>query len=184
MGQIGMRLAKNAFHKMICMAGIMAGIVLFACYLAALPFGVSLAADAPTTAWFAITKVTDGDSLRAGDIRIRLHGIDAPEMRQMCEKQGVSYGCGIDARTFLADRLPIGTEVKCDHIDTDRYNRLVMRCYHRGIDISAAMVQAGWAVAYRRYAKDYVADEIFAKNQQNGLWAGTFQMPWDWRKKK
>ena len=31
-----------------------------------------------------VTAITDADSLRAGDLRLRLHGIDAPELRQTC----------------------------------------------------------------------------------------------------
>ena len=57
-----------------------------------------------------------------------------------------------------------------------------MRCYYRGIDIGAAMVRAGWALAYRRYAKDYIADEQEAKAAKRGLWAGTFQTPEAWRR--
>ena len=32
-----------------------------------------------------VTAVTDGDSLRAGDLRLRLFGIDAPEIQQVCQ---------------------------------------------------------------------------------------------------
>ena len=57
-----------------------------------------------------------------------------------------------------------------------------MRCYYRGIDINAAMVRAGWAVAYKRYSNDYVADEAEARVAKRGLWAGTFQQPEKWRR--
>ena len=57
-----------------------------------------------------------------------------------------------------------------------------MRCYHKGVDIGAGMVRAGWAVAYRRYSKDYIADEQQAKSQKKGMWAGTFTLPWQWRR--
>jgi len=40
------------------------------------------------------------------------------------------------------------------------------------------MVASGWAVAYRRYSLDYVADEDAA---QRNIWSGNFDMPWDWR---
>ena len=57
-----------------------------------------------------------------------------------------------------------------------------MRCYKAGIDINAAMVRAGWAIAYRRYAKDYIAEENQAKALKKGLFAGTFQKPEQWRR--
>ena len=128
-----------------------------------------------------ITKITDGDSLRAGDIRIRIHGIDAPEMRQICHRQDAYY-CGVEARDYLASALGDNAVLRCEHLDTDRYQRLVMRCYHRGVDIGAGMVRAGWALAYRRYAKDYIRDEAEAREAKRGLWAGTFQTPEAWRK--
>ena len=143
--------------------------------------GKANGAEVIDTKHLTITKITDGDSLRSGDIRIRLHGIDAPEMRQMCDHNG-TYACGRAAKAYLASFLEDGATVRCDHLDTDRYKRLVMRCYHRGIDISAAMVRAGWALAYRRYAKDYIADEQEAKAAKRGLWAGTFQTPEAWRR--
>ena len=130
---------------------------------------------------YSITKITDGDSLRAGDVRIRIHGIDAPEMRQVCTKQE-SYPCGKQARAFLADMLGQQAEVVCHHLDTDRYGRFVMRCYHQGFDIGAAMVRSGWALAYRRYAADYIADEHDAKVNKRGIWSGSFETPEAWRR--
>ena len=141
----------------------------------------AFSADTPPSRMLTITKITDGDSLRAGDIRIRIHGIDAPEMRQICH-QPAPYQCGVAARNYLASALGDNAVLRCQHLDTDRYQRLVMRCYHRGVDIGAGMVRAGWALAYRRYAKDYIRDEAEAKAAQRGLWAGTFQTPEDWRK--
>lgn len=130
---------------------------------------------------YSITRITDGDSLRAGDTRIRLHGIDAPELKQICERKG-PYACGKQAHQFLINMIGERAELICEHLDTDRYKRLVMRCYHRGLDIGAAMVRSGWALAYRRYASDYIADEADAKQHKRGLWAGEFQTPEAWRR--
>ena len=110
-----------------------------------LPAKALLGADTGQADRYEITKVTDGDSLRSGELRIRLHGMDAPEMRQSCTKGGVSYACGLAAQAYLETMLASSGEVRCEHLDTDRYQRLIMRCYHRGIDIAAAMVRA-WRV--------------------------------------
>lgn len=142
---------------------------------------LTLAAEVKDTKLLTITKITDGDSLRAGDIRIRLHGIDAPEMRQYCDA-GTEYPCGKSARDYLASVLGDHATIRCHHLDTDRYGRFVMRCYHRGVDISAGMVRAGWALAYRRYSLDYIGDEADAKAAKRGLWAGTFKTPEQWRR--
>ena len=146
--------------------------------------GIAMAADSDQNKGsYLITKVTDGDSLWAGDLRIRLHGIDAPEMRQNCtDKIDKSYKCGIAARNHLLGLIQPPAELQCQQLDKDRYGRLVMRCYKAGIDINAAMVRAGWAIAYRRYAKDYIAEENQAKALKKGLFAGKFQTPEQWRR--
>ena len=42
-------------------------------------------------------SVTDGDTIKIHGERIRLHGIDAPESRQLCTLGGESWQCGKDA---------------------------------------------------------------------------------------
>jgi endonuclease YncB( thermonuclease family) len=44
------------------------------------------------------------------------------------------------------------------------------------------MVRNGYAVAYKRYSKDYVKDEEYAKENKLGLWEGIFYNPEKWRK--
>ena len=44
------------------------------------------------------------------------------------------------------------------------------------------MVRNGYAVAYKRYSKDYIKDEEFAKENKRGMWDGSFTMPEKWRK--
>jgi len=55
-------------------------------------------------------------------------------------------------------------------------------CTIGGEDIGAWMVENGWAVAYRRYGKAYVAAKDRARRGSLWIWASTFEMPWDWRK--
>lgn len=127
-------------------------------------------------------RVIDGDTLAVGRARLRLQGIDAPEMEQRCERDGVSYDCGVAARDALARILGDGA-LQCDSHGEDRYRRRLVRCRNAaGADIGAAMVAQGWALAYRRYATDYVAAENSARSRRKGLWAGQFEPPWDWRR--
>ena len=128
--------------------------------------------------------ITDGDTIRIGDNRIRLHGIDAPESRQNCETaSGEIYACGAEATKRLAAFIA-GRAVECEVRDIDRYQRSVAVCLVGGQDIGAWMVKSGWAIAYRKYSMDYVADEETAKSAKAGLWSGEFVNPWDWKKKK
>ena len=130
-----------------------------------------------------VTKVTDGDSLRSGKLRIRLFGIDAPEMKQSCESaNGAAWPCGIAARDAISDMLGADKNLHCQLRDVDRYGRLIMQCFHQGQDIAAALVRAGLALSYREYSALYNNDEASAKANGTGMWQGDFAPPWQWRK--
>jgi endonuclease YncB( thermonuclease family) len=120
--------------------------------------------------------VNDGDSLTIGSERVRLRGIDAPELNQTCVKDGESYACGRRSREALF-RLVSGKAVSCSGSEHDRYGRLLARCEAGGIDLNREQVEAGWAIAYG----DYAEEEDKARQQQLGLWAGRFERPRDWR---
>jgi endonuclease YncB( thermonuclease family) len=52
------------------------------------------------------------------------------------------------------------------------------------MNLNAALVRSGWAVAYRQYATDFIGDEEQAKRERKGMWAGRFNSPEDWRQTK
>jgi endonuclease YncB( thermonuclease family) len=128
-------------------------------------------------------KVIDGDSLRINGQDIRLHGIDAPEYRQLCrDSQDQDYPCGKRAAEALR-KLVRGGEVTCLAIDTDRYGRTVSDCRIGARNINAAMVRDGWAIAYRQHSLAYTAPEREARQAKRGLWAGSFENPSDYRQR-
>jgi endonuclease YncB( thermonuclease family) len=127
-----------------------------------------------------VASVVDGDTIEIHSQRIRLHGIDAPESSQLCELDGRPWRCGQTAANALADHIGRRT-VMCEPKDRDRYGRLVAVCSVAGENLSAWMVLEGWAVAYRRYSQDYVADEDAARRAKRGIWRSTFTLPWEWR---
>ena len=130
-----------------------------------------------------VTKVSDGDSLRSGKLRIRIFGIDAPELKQQCQDQnGTAWACGLAARQQLENLLDADKLLHCELRDVDRYGRLVMQCFRGTVDIGAAMVRSGHALAYRSFSQLYVADEQHASSARNGVWQGSFQPPWEWRR--
>ena len=73
--------------------------------------------------------------------------------------------------------------VRCEGGVYDRYKRLIAVCYVGPLDINEQMVTDGWAMAYRKYSKDYVRAEEFAKARREGLWRGSFEPPWEWRRR-
>jgi endonuclease YncB( thermonuclease family) len=125
--------------------------------------------------------VVDGDTLSMGAERLRIHGIDAPEMAQSCERGGTAYACGEAARAAMAAILGRGL-VSCDQLDTDQYQRRIVRCTdEQGRDIGAELVRQGWALAFTRFSAAYVPQEAEARRARRGLWEGRFDAPWDWR---
>ena len=129
-------------------------------------------------------SVIDGDTIEIGYIKIRLHGIDAPESTQWCyDQKSVQYPCGRRAAIALSDFIGRGT-VSCQPHDIDRYGRTIAKCRVRGLDIEKWLVKNGHAVAYRKYSSDYVADEIDAKSNQVGIWSGFFELPSNFRHHK
>ncbi len=128
-------------------------------------------------------RVIDGDTIEIAGKRIRLHGIDAPESRQLCRRDGERWRCGKDAtialKAFLGSR-----SVSCEELDRDRYRRVVATCAVDGVDIGDWMVSQGWAVAYYQYSYEYSRAEQRAKSARRGIWAGEFERPWEWRKQQ
>ena len=139
------------------------------------------AAGGPAAAQTGRATVIDGDTLEVAGVRVRLWGIDAPESRQTCLKAEVTYPCGqLAARHLVA--LVGGREVHCIARKTDRYGRTVALCRVETLDLGAAMVRDGWALAFVRYAADYLGLEGEARAARRGLWQGTFVPPWEWRR--
>jgi len=126
--------------------------------------------------------VTDGDTIKISNNKIRLHGIDAPEKNQNCTKHKKEYNCGTVATEALIKKISKNV-VKClTQKNKDRYNRFIGVCFVDQKDLNKWMVSNGFAIAYRRYSKDYILDEEFAKKNKLGLWSGTFLNPEKWRK--
>src|SRR5205823_15056174 len=106
----------------------------------------------------------------------RLYGIDAPEFRQLCMRAGHPWRCGRAAMRALA-AITRGREVRCRPREKDRYGRTVALCFVGDMDIGAAMVRAGQAVAYGAYD----SEEREARVARRGIWAGSFEQPATWR---
>ena len=129
-------------------------------------------------------RVIDADTLDVDGTRVRLFGIDAVEKNQMCQdRAGEDWPCGRQATEKLAAALD-GQNVRCLVQDTDRYGRAVSVCEAGGKDINYWVVRNGWAVAYTRYSRDYEQAEAKAHAEGNGIFAGSFIPPQEWRRQR
>jgi endonuclease YncB( thermonuclease family) len=82
----------------------------------------------PLPVFSGIPKIVDGDTIRIEQIRIRFHGIDAPEARQTCTVDGREWRCGYEATKALTNIIA-GRSVSCVQRDRDRYGRIVAGFY-------------------------------------------------------
>ncbi|MBX3502780.1 MAG: thermonuclease family protein [Alphaproteobacteria bacterium] len=137
-----------------------------------------------------LPHVVDGDSLRFPGVEVRLEGLDAPEWNQTCRRaDGAEYRCGQDATAALR-ALIAGRPVTCvgvpqpDGTERDRYGRLLGDCRAGDTHLNAAMVEAGWALAYRRYNLRLVPHEDRARAARRGMWQGEFVPPWEYRRER
>ncbi len=122
------------------------------------------------------TYVVDGDSLVINEAKLRLVGIDAPELRQTCKKNGQDWPCGIKSRQALSALVKQGGVV-CISEGLDKYDRWLVACRNTAGSMNAEMVRQGWALAYGRYS----ALEKSPRVARKGIWIGEFERPQEWR---
>jgi len=134
-----------------------------------------------------VSKVSDGDTIWIlqdnKKIKVRLLGIDAPEMNQDFGKNSQEI-----LHNLIANRMVtiIGNK-------QDRYQRLIGKVSFEGKDINLLMVMHGAAWHYKKYQSDqsqqdqilYANEELKARQEQKGLWQNLNPVPpWEWRKRK
>ena len=139
------------------------------------------AASYPFSLGGDVVGVTDGDTIKILQdkkmYKIRLNGIDAPEM-------GQAYGR--KSKDYLAS-LVAGKRVEVIVRDTDRYGRYVGDVIVGGKTANAELVAVGLAWHYTAYSKDeeLAALEKAARAKKLGLWADPNPIPpWEFRRRE
>lgn len=129
-----------------------------------------------------VQSVFDGDTLAAscpsGQIKVRVFGIDAPEMKQ--------EPWGDRSREALRGLLPRLGAIKLRVMDQDRYGRTVAQVVAGDQDLGLEMVRQGWAIVYQQYNDSplYQQAQAEAKQARRGIWvkSGSQQDPAAWRR--
>lgn len=121
-------------------------------------------------------RVIDGDTLRLNGERIRLIGIDAPEMAQTCKTAtGRTWLCGQAARERLAVLASRG-KAYCVAQGRDRYGRTLAACSSPGAgDFGETLVREGLALSY--YGNTYLLAELSARAKGRGCGKATLSAP-------
>ena len=112
--------------------------------------------------------IIDGDTIHIGNSKVRLYGIDAPEINQTCTINKIIWECGFESSQAL-ENIISAKEVRCEIVDIDRYKRYVAKCFVKNIYLNQYMVQKGWAIAYRYYSDDFINDEEIAEKNKVGI---------------
>ena len=136
-----------------------------------------------------LKSIYDGDTLHVvrtnEELKIRLCGIDAPEIKQPL---------GIEARDYLRSLVKLGDgELLLLPIEKDRYGRTVAEVYVQdsdefAINLNMQMVRDGYAWLYAQYKdncptkNELVLAEELASEEGLGVWNGNHQPPWEFRK--
>ncbi len=144
-----------------------------------------------------VRHVADGDTVTAvtnegAKLKVRLYGIDAPEIQHINRRTGIvskpGQPYGEEAYRTLESKV-LGKSVKLQIMDIDRYRRMVAILYLGDRDINREMVQEGFAWAYREYlhgpyASEYIDAETEARSKHLGLWRQANPLPpWEFRKR-
>ena len=130
-------------------------------------------------------RIIDADTVKIGQEKIRLLGVDAPETSQTCTCGGKKVECGKQATAALKD-FAAADKIYCKGDKRDRYGRTIGECFIRRdgteINLNRWLVSNGYAVAYTQYSKKFAGDEAQAKAEKRGLWACEyFQNPAEYR---
>jgi len=124
--------------------------------------------------------VLDGSTLVVAGQTVRLQGIEAPPAALICRDGVWEYRCGADSQRAL-ENLIANRPVDCNPVPSAD-GAFVGQCRsEQGIDLSAAMVEGGWAVADLRRSSRYFAQQAKAQGGAHGLWRNNFAYPEQWR---
>ena len=128
-----------------------------------------------------VLEVVDGDTIHLNGEKIRFTGIDTPELKQTCLKEGMQAPCGAIAKQILIEKIG-NNSVECISEGKDQYKRTLAECFVNNVSLSSYLVRSGYAFAYRRYSKKFVPDEDYARINKIGMWSMKFDYPWDYRR--
>jgi len=142
---------------------------------------------------FKVTRVYDGDTFRAVghdiEIKIRLAGIDAPEMSKKKNESGQPFSN--KAKQFLSGMV-LNKAVDVQGYGIDRYGRQLAVVFVDGRNVNLELIKSGLAEVYRGKpprnfdAMPYTKAEKIAKKEMKGIWSLCPNMnisPKEWRKK-
>lgn len=102
----------------------------------------------------------DGDTIVVEHVKVRLHGLDAPEMKTCWGKWS----------RLAMDRLVVGKTVRCELSSKKSYDRIVGACFVGALSLTEEMIRQGWGIEHRSYSTEYIGIELEAAQNRRGVW--------------
>jgi endonuclease YncB( thermonuclease family) len=127
----------------------------------------------------AAQVIVDGDTIELKGAAFRLHGIDAPELQQVCAD---GWPAGRAARDYLTDLIG-SKEVTCTVRMGELDHEIAAICRANGIDLGAAMVTGGYALAFVPHSARYITQEDAAAFARRGMHGHRCAAPWNWQRR-
>lgn len=125
-------------------------------------------------------RVVDGDTLEIRGERVRLFGVDAPELGQpWWDEDGRERDAGEASRDALSGLID-GKRLAVNVLREDQYRRSIAIVKVDGRDVARSLVSSGWAFASPGSSR-YRRTENAARRRRRGFWQGEVIMPWDYR---
>lgn len=101
----------------------------------------------------AACSVTDGDTLRCGEEKVRLLAIDSPELPGHCRPGRVCVEGDPEAATAALERALAGRTLTIQRFGRDRYGRTLAIVRADGANLSCAQIASGSAVYVEKWDK-------------------------------
>ena len=128
--------------------------------------------------------IIDGDTLKINGVKVRLVGVDAPEISQKCKTHGHIENCGEIVKLRLV-QVTSNEDTTCYSHGKDYFGRVLAECYINDININKWLLREGLAVYfYNKDFKSYKILETLAREEKLGLWDSEFQNPKEYRKQQ
>lgn len=128
--------------------------------------------------------VLGADSMKVGNIIVRLSGMEAPEAEQRCPAAGKKTIRCSEAATEGLTKIVRGKLVSCNLSGSDEAGRSLATCKAEGADVAGALIRQGLVFAQQGLLARYASAESEARTAKLGVWKGDVQRPSEWRAKR